>query len=372
MSVAENPHTSQKSVKSARRRDEHSLSIRPLHLHSLSAIERKLIGDSPAMRSVKGFVELVALCSSTVLLTGETGTGKEVVAHTIHELSERAAYPFVALNCGAIPSDLIESELFGHVKGAFTGAVAKKTGAFRAAHNGTIFLDEFGDMPPQMQVKLLRVLQERELTPVGAADAAPMPIDVRVIVATNKQLTREIKEGRLREDLYYRVNVLEMHLPPLRDRRDDIPALAVHLLVKLKAKLHLRQPASIRLDDGALLELSAYPWPGNIRELENKLERLIVLFGAQETITAEAVRHVLKSSLPEENVVSKCQREFFRRALDQEKYDRMRAALMMTNGHQAQAAHRLGMKPPAFNRLYKRLRQRLAVDALTGYRIRQL
>jgi len=207
-----------------------------------------------------------------VLIQGESGTGKEVIARYIHELSARTDGGFFSLNCGALPESLLESELFGHVKGSFTGAVRDKQGLFAAARGGTFFLDEIGEMSPATQVKLLRVLQEREAIPVGGTEA--IPVDVRVVAATNRDLEDDIKRGRFRTDLYYRLNVIAIHLPPLRDRRDDIQILWEEFLGRI-AKERAEAPKTLTEDaKGALL---AYDWPGNVRELENALERAVVL-----------------------------------------------------------------------------------------------
>ena len=216
-----------------------------------------------------------------MLIQGESGTGKEVIARYLHELSPRNEGPFLSLNCGALPESLLESELFGHVKGSFTGAVRDKQGLFAAARGGT-FLDEIGEMSPATQVKLLRVLQEREAIPVGGTEA--VPLDVRVVAATNRDLEEEIKRGRFRTDLFYRLNVIAIHLPPLRDRRDDIP-IFVDAFLKRIAKEHGEELKALAPD--ALEVIMAYDWPGNVRELENALERAVVLVkGTQIPITA--------------------------------------------------------------------------------------
>jgi two-component system response regulator HydG len=214
----------------------------------------------------------VAPTESTVLIQGESGTGKEVIARYIHELSARSEGPFLSLNCGALPESLLESELFGHVKGSFTGAVRDKQGLFAAARGGTFFLDEIGEMSPATQVKLLRVLQEREAIPVGGTEA--VPLDVRVVAATNRDLEEEIKRGRFRTDLFYRLNVIAIHLPPLRDRRDDIP-IFVDAFLKRIAKEHGEEPKALAPE--TLEVITTYDWPGNVRELENALERAVVV-----------------------------------------------------------------------------------------------
>ena len=235
----------------------------------------KPLGKSRPFSDVMRLAEQVAPTESTVLIQGESGTGKEVIARYIHELSARSEGPFLSLNCGALPESLLESELFGHVKWSFTGAVRDKQGLFAAARGGTFFLDEIGEMSPATQVKLLRVLQEREAIPVGGTEA--VPLDVRVVAATNRDLEEEIKRGRFRTDLFYRLNVIAIHLPPLRDRRDDIP-IFVDAFLKRIAKEHGEEPKSLAPD--ALEVIMAYDWPGNVRELENALERAVVLVKA--------------------------------------------------------------------------------------------
>ncbi|MFA6166135.1 MAG: sigma-54 dependent transcriptional regulator [Gemmatimonadaceae bacterium] len=236
------------------------------------ATEGAPIGGSKKWIEVMRMAEAVAGTESTVLITGESGTGKEVVARYLHELSTRTDGPFLSINCGALPEGLLESELFGHVKGSFTGAVKDKSGLFTAAAGGTFFLDEIGETTQATQVKLLRVLQQREIIPVGATDAEP--IDVRIIAATNRDLEDEIKRGAFRRDLFYRLNVIAIHLPPLRDRRDDIPLLAEAFLQA--AAVQRGEPAK-RLSEDALEMLGEYGWPGNVRELENALERAVIL-----------------------------------------------------------------------------------------------
>jgi DNA-binding NtrC family response regulator len=234
--------------------------------------EGGLVGASAGIREVTRMVDAVAYSSATVLVTGESGTGKELVARALHAKSPRRAHPFVALNCGALTETLLESELFGHVKGAFTGAQRDQKGLFDAADGGTIFLDEIGDIPPPTQVRLLRVLQEGEIKRVGSADS--VRVDVRVIAATHRDLPKLVKAGKFREDLFYRLNVINVPLPPLRDRVEDIPLLAHHFLrryaERLGKKVRSVTPEAIDL-------LSGYRWPGNVRELENAVERAVVL-----------------------------------------------------------------------------------------------
>jgi two-component system response regulator AtoC len=231
----------------------------------------RLIGQSPAIRTIYGVVEKVADTPSTVLITGESGTGKELIARALHENSSRHAAPFIKINCAAIPKTLMESELFGYEKGAFTGAVGAKPGRFELAHGGTLFLDEIGEIPVEMQVKLLRVLQESEFERVGGIKT--IKVDVRLVTATNRDLLQEIGLGAFREDLFYRLNVVPIHIPPLRERREDIPLLAEHFITKFNERLK-KQVTSI--EPAALDRLIAHQWPGNIRELENLMERTVL------------------------------------------------------------------------------------------------
>ncbi|WAM24213.1 sigma-54-dependent transcriptional regulator [Myxococcus sp. NMCA1] len=231
-----------------------------------------MVGGGPAMQRIFSLIQRTAPSEGRVLITGENGTGKELIARALHQHSKRKGQPFVKLNCAAVPHELIESELFGHEKGAFTGAVSVRRGKFELAHEGTLFLDEIGDMPPAMQAKLLRVLQEGELERVGGAETHK--VDVRVVAATNKNLEAEIAAGRFREDLYYRINVVQIHSPPLRERREDLPDLIKTFLDEACAK-NGRRPLTLSPD--ALAVMSAYDYPGNVRELRNLVERLAIL-----------------------------------------------------------------------------------------------
>ncbi len=232
----------------------------------------EIIGTSPALQSVFRLVEKVAATSTSILIQGESGTGKELIARAIHHNSPRAERPFVAVNCGAIPETLLESELFGHTKGAFTGAVTNKLGLFRSAEGGTVFLDEVGEISAAMQVRLLRALQEHEVVPLGSSTA--VSFDARIICATNRDLEKEVSEGRFREDLFYRLNVIEIYLPPLRERREDIPLLARSFITRTARE---QQRDEKPIEPAAMSALINYPWPGNIRELQNAIERAFTL-----------------------------------------------------------------------------------------------
>lgn len=289
-----------------------------------------IIGRSPAIRSVLEVIERVAPTDATVLVTGETGTGKELVARAIHEQSERATGPFIAVNCAALSEGLLESELFGHKKGAFTGAVKDRTGLFEAASGGTILLDEIGDVTPAMQHRLLRVLQERELTPVGAVK--PVGVDVRVVAATNKDLRAEMDAGRFRDDLYYRLNVVRIELPPLRARREDIPLLAETFYSRVERRAHAGcSPLAMRL-------LQAHPWPGNIRELLAALESAHIQAGDRRI----EAQHLPAEIRGPDGEGSGGERYRNARPSEDER-GAIVAALAETGGAKSAAADRLGM-----------------------------
>ena len=242
----------------------------------------QMIGESAAIERVRAIIDKVAPTEARVLITGSNGTGKEVVAHLIYENSQRAKGPMVEVNCAAIPSELIESELFGHMKGSFTGAVKDRAGKFEQADGGTLFLDEIGDMSLSAQTKVLRALQENEITRVGSDKT--IKVNVRVIAATNKDLKKEIEKGNFREDLYHRLNVIPIHVPDLKDRKEDIPLLVNHFIQQICAEQGWKVKS---INDDAILALQHHDWPGNIRELRNVIERLIIL--SADTITAEDV-----------------------------------------------------------------------------------
>jgi DNA-binding NtrC family response regulator len=251
---------------------------------------KTIIGKSEEIEKVFSLVDKVADTDSTILIGGESGTGKELIARAIHFRSNRSGNPFVSINCGALPENLLESELFGHVKGSFTGAIRDKEGLFKVAQGGTFFLDEVGETSPTIQVKLLRVLQEREIIPVGGTN--PIKVDVRLIAATNADLEKAVAQDRFRADLYYRLNVIPIYLPPLRKRKDDIPLLVNHFLKKFNE--NLRPEAQKGISTDALEVLANYSWPGNVRELENVIERAVILEETQE-IQVEALPEKLRS-----------------------------------------------------------------------------
>src|SRR6266478_5261236 len=258
----------------------------------------ELVGSSPAMQRIKDVIGKVAVTDSPVLIEGESGTGKELVAAAIHRLSARAKGPFIPVNCSAIPAELLESEFFGHVRGAFSGAVSDALGLFRGANEGTIFLDEIAELSPGLQVKLLRVLQEMQVRPVGSTKA--FPVDVRVIAATNRDLERAMTEGSFRQDLFYRLNVVRVTLPPLRERREDIPALVTHFLRRFNRRFH-RDVRGVAPE--ALAALSAYTFPGNVRELENLIERAFAM-GAREQIALNDLPSLSKTPMASTPVTS--------------------------------------------------------------------
>ncbi len=258
-----------------------------------------IIGKSASIRHVLELIDKASTTDCTVLITGESGTGKELVAQAIHRLSRRNKAPFLTLNCGAVPETLLESQLFGYVRGAFTGAFEDTKGILAAAHGGTLFLDEIGDLAPSLQVKLLRVLQEKEFVPLGTH--TPRPVDVRILAATHQDLKEETVAGRFREDLYYRLEILPIHIPPLRERADDIPLLAEHFLAS--AREDLAEP-NLCFSQGALARMIAHPWPGNVRELQNAVTRAAVLADGDSVDPIPRDRPSLTDLLPREHRVA--------------------------------------------------------------------
>jgi two-component system response regulator AtoC len=250
----------------------HEVSTLRLELGKSAAERERIVGASKPMLEVFKLIGKVASADATVLITGESGTGKELVAEALHRASKRNPHPLVKVSCAALPESLLETELFGHEKGSFTGAMTMRKGRFETANKGTIFLDEIGEMTLGTQTKLLRILQEREFERIGSS--VPIKIDIRVIAATNRNLSEEVEEGKFREDLYYRLNVIHIHMPPLRDRKDDIPLLVEHFLAKFR---HAPDAIPTSITEEALTKLTAYDWPGNVRELENAIERAVVL-----------------------------------------------------------------------------------------------
>ncbi|HSF40574.1 MAG TPA: sigma-54 dependent transcriptional regulator, partial [Thermoanaerobaculia bacterium] len=303
-----------------------------------------IIGKSSRMQAIFSLIERIARTTSTVLVHGESGTGKELIARAIHFASSRASRRFLSINCGALPENLLESELFGHERGAFTGAVRDKKGLFQEADRGTIFLDEIGEMTPSMQVKLLRAIQEKIVRKVGGNEEEP--VDVRIIAATNQDLEARIQSGDFREDLYYRINVLPIHLPPLRQRREDIPLLVEFFLQKYCREMDL-PPRQISIE--AIQMLESYDWPGNVRELENVIERALALSHSETITTRDLPVHLLTNrrthpdliQLPDEGLDLEAYLEDIRAQL-------MVQALERTSGVQTQAAELLGMSFRSF------------------------
>jgi two-component system response regulator HydG len=306
-----------------------------------------IVGNSPPMRHVFEMIVNVAITDATVLVTGESGTGKELVARSLHEHSPRSTRPFVAINCGALTETLLESELFGHERGAFTGADARRRGLFEAANGGTLFLDEVGELTSSTQVRLLRVLQERHVRPVGSNHAKP--VDVRVIAATNRDLTEEVRQRRFREDLFYRLNVVTIDLPPLRSRGEDLLLLAHHLLRKHGTRLG---KPDLRFSSDAVEALSAYAFPGNIRELENAVERAVIMTN-EDMVRAEAFPAQLRraSSRPRLRAVTD---QSFPDARARFERSYLEQVLQDSGGNLSQAARRAGMDRSNFRRLLDR------------------
>ncbi|MGH9751050.1 MAG: sigma-54-dependent transcriptional regulator [Candidatus Polarisedimenticolia bacterium] len=312
----------------------------------------ELVGESPRMREVTDLVARIAPTHSTVLIVGESGTGKELVARAIHAGSPRKDRPFVSINCGALPDELLESELFGHTRGSFTGALAAKKGLFEVADGGTIFLDEIGDTSPAMQIKLLRVLQERKIRRVGGTEEAE--VNVRVIAATNQDLDRMVRERRFREDLYYRINVIQIRMPALREKTEDIPQLALHFLVKYG---RIMGKKITRITEEAMERLRAHDWPGNVRELENVIERAVAL-EAGDAITLDSlsreVRHPGGRAAQEFPVNLSEQGIDLEQRLERLREQFMEEALRRANGVQTRAAELLGMSFRSFRYFAKK------------------
>lgn len=305
----------------------------------------EIVGNSDSLQQIFRLVQKVADTNANILIQGESGTGKELIARAIHLNSGRSSNPFLAVNCGALPESLLESELFGHTKGSFTGAIADKKGLFRSASGGTLFLDEIGEMPQPLQVKLLRALQEHEVTPVGTAK--PVKFDARIVAATNKDLEEEVKAGRFREDLFYRLNVIEMSIPALRDRREDVPLLVKHFTAKsAKSQNAAEKPVGRE----ALSALVNYDWPGNVRELENAIERAFILSG--DEIDLES----LPAKIRESSAHSYMSRdgELFRPTLEEVERRYVVEILRSVGDDKAKAANILGID---LSTLYRKLKR---------------
>lgn len=340
-----------RGVKS-RRNEEERQTLRQVMTRSVK--REGFIGRSEIMENVFRLVDRVAPARSTVLITGESGTGKELVSKAIHEASPRADNPFVAVNCSNIPSELLESELFGHTKGAFTGAVGAKKGLFEVADTGSIFLDEIGDLRPETQVRLLRVIQEREFTPLG--DTTPLKVDVRIIAATNVDLKEAVKNGTFREDLYYRLSVVPIELPALRERREDVLPLTQHFIRKYNEENG--RTISENLSPEVLSLLENYYYPGNVRELENIIERAVVIAPTDE-ITVECLRPevrnpellgmIMKDSEGKSSEIDLARGVNFYEEVKRFEIDIIRRALEQTGGHQSRAARLLGLNATTLN-----------------------
>jgi Nif-specific regulatory protein len=308
---------------------------------------RSLVGKSEALLNVMDLAQRVARTKSTVLLRGESGTGKEIFARSIHNWSPRADKPFMVVNTVALSPELLESELFGHEKGAFTGAIAQKKGKFELAEGGSVFLDEIGDIGPDIQTKLLRVLQDHQFQRVGGA--RDIFTDIRIIAATNKELEQAVSQGKFREDLYYRLNVVAIHLPPLRDRREDIPELVHHFV---KKTCHDLGVPDLEVKSGAIEKLAAHEWPGNVRQLGNLVERAVVL--ARTEILGED-DFPLELGGPKEGIDDRLENMPLSEAVDEFKVRLVRRALMLERGNQTKAAKRLGLRQPNLSRLMRSL-----------------
>ena len=317
-----------------------------------------IVWASPAMKEVMAQVEQVAASETRVCIRGETGTGKELVARTLHEKSPRRAGPFISLNCAAVPSELMETELFGHEKGSFTGAASRHTGKFEQAHHGTLFLDEIGDMPMTMQAKLLRVLEEGEIERVGGDK--PFTVDVRVVVATHRNLEEQVRQGTFREDLYHRVFVFPLALPPLRERREDIRVLAEHFIKQLDEQNHWK---SRTLSSEAVAELERYPWPGNVRELRNVIER-VLLFENKDEIQPATIQRALPQSTVSAGAASNPQLTgalvsgILSQRVEAFERETLLAVLKQNHHHMTNTAKALGLER---SHLYKKCQQ-LGID----------
>jgi two-component system response regulator HupR/HoxA len=335
--------------------EEANRRLRDENLYLRREVERRysfdqLLGASNPMQQVFEVMEKVAQTDATVLITGETGTGKDLVARAIHYAGSRADKRFLAQNCGALPETLLESELFGHKRGAFTGAHADKKGLFEVCDGGTIFLDEVGEMTPGMQVRLLRVLQDAEIRPLGSADSRK--VDVRIMAATNRDLRKEVEEGRFREDLYYRLRVVEIALPPLRERRDDIPLLAQHFLDATNERMGREIKG---FTHAAMERLMLYDWSGNVRELQNEIERCVALAGDRDTLSADMLSDHIRGETADPAPTTPGGPDWnLNRAVDDLKR-RMIVDSLRETGSKSQAAQRLGIPRQSLQKMMKRL-----------------
>ena len=338
------------TIRRALKETELRREVAQLRARISDGIRERMIGRTPPMQRVFDLIERVAPTRATVLVVGETGTGKELVARAIHEVSDRARKPFVPVNCSALTESLLESELFGHVKGAFTGAIHAKRGLFEAAQGGTLFLDEVSTIGPAVQVKLLRVLQERVITPVGGTE--PVSVDFRLVAATNEELEKQVREGRFREDLYYRLNVFPIRVPPLRERRADIPLLANAFKIRFSRENGVPAPPIL---PETLSRMMAHDWPGNVRELENVIERSLILHSGSRSLPfdpagmgaaqANGERDLLGRAHRTRWNLDRLEREYILKVLDEEGW------------HQARAARILGINRRTLYRKLKRYRE---------------
>jgi len=324
---------------------------------ALAARSANILGESPLIQAAIQTAQRASGTNSTILLLGESGTGKEVFAHTIHQWSPRRDKPFVVVNCVALSEHLLESELFGHEKGAFTGAHQAKKGKFETANGGTVFLDEIGDMPLSLQTKLLRVLQDHEFERVGGT--RPISTDIRVLAATNRDLDAAVQEGRFRTDLFYRLNVIRIVLPPLRDRRDDIPTLARHFMARYAAET--KRPVR-RITAEAVDLLKQHHWPGNVRELANTIERAVVLCSGETIALADLALPGTHAPSPSPDVLPTGETDGFHEQINAYRRQVLVGALRRTNGNQTQAAKLLGLHRTYFLRLLHKLNIRADLD----------
>ncbi len=336
------------TLKRAREEAELRREVAQLRRRTSEGAGARMVGRSAPMQRLFDLMERVAPTRATVLITGETGTGKELVARGIHDLSDRARRPFVAINCSALPESLLESELFGHMKGSFTGAIQNKRGLFEEAAGGTLFLDEISTISPAIQVKLLRVLQERKIKRVGGREQ--IPVDFRLIAATNRDLTELVEQGKFREDLYYRLNVFPIEVPALRDRREDIPVLANYFRLRFAEENGVEPP---EIPPETLSRMMAYDWPGNVRELENFIERAVIMHAGAKSIPFDPPQALGRR--PERELLSRARAE--RWDLERLEREYILEALEETHWHQGEAAQILGINRRTLYRKLKKYRE---------------